>query len=99
MKPCMRCVAKSRVGEHCASTHLVEEPGTGDPSPQPDPALSGGGSVRVKRRCWLADQHLPSDEELVVQALLRQLDFHRQELRITTPRWDEPRLGQRRSGG
>jgi transposase len=36
----------------------------------------------VKGRCWLGDQHLPADEELAVQALLRQLDFHGQELRI-----------------
>ena len=36
----------------------------------------------VKGRCWLADQHLPPDEELAVEALLRQLDFHGQELRI-----------------
>ena len=36
----------------------------------------------VKGRCWLSDQHLPADEELAVEALLRQLDFHGQELRI-----------------
>ena len=36
----------------------------------------------VKGRCWLADQHLPTDEEFAVEALLRQLDFHAQELRI-----------------
>jgi transposase len=36
----------------------------------------------VKGRCWLADQHLPADEEFAVEALLRQLDFHAQELRI-----------------
>jgi transposase len=36
----------------------------------------------VKGRCWLSDQHLPADEELAVDALLRQLDFHGQELRI-----------------
>jgi transposase len=36
----------------------------------------------VKGRCWLSDQHLPADEELAVDALLRQLDFHAQELRI-----------------
>ena len=36
----------------------------------------------VKGRCWLANQPLPADEELAVDALLRQLDFHRQELRI-----------------
>lgn len=36
----------------------------------------------IKGRCWLANQPLPPDEELAVQALLRQLDFHGQELRI-----------------
>ena len=36
----------------------------------------------VKGRCWLADQSLPADEEFAVEALLRQLDFHGQELRI-----------------
>ena len=36
----------------------------------------------VKGRCWLSDQCLPADEELAVSALLRQLDFHAQELRI-----------------
>jgi transposase len=36
----------------------------------------------VKGRCWLADQHLPADEEFAVEALLRQIDFHAQELRI-----------------
>jgi transposase len=36
----------------------------------------------VKGRCWLAEQHLPADEELAVDALLRQIDFHAQELRI-----------------
>jgi transposase len=36
----------------------------------------------VKGRCWLANQALPADEEHAVQALLRQLDFHGQELRI-----------------
>jgi transposase len=36
----------------------------------------------VKGRCWLGDQQLPPDEHFAVQALLRQLDFHCQELRI-----------------
>jgi transposase len=36
----------------------------------------------VKGRCWLANQYLPPDEEFAVEALLRQLDFHAQELRI-----------------
>jgi transposase len=36
----------------------------------------------INGRCWLANQPLPPDEELAVEALLRQLDFHGQELRI-----------------
>ena len=36
----------------------------------------------LKGRCWLANQPLPADEELAVDALMRQLDFHGQELRI-----------------
>jgi len=36
----------------------------------------------IKGRCWLANQPLPPDEALTVEALLRQLDFHGQELRI-----------------
>jgi transposase len=35
-----------------------------------------------KGRAWLATQDLPPDEQQAVQALLRQLDFHGQELRI-----------------
>jgi transposase len=36
----------------------------------------------VKGRHWLQDQHLPLDEQQAVGALMRQLDFHGQELRI-----------------
>jgi transposase len=36
----------------------------------------------VKGRHWLQDQHLPLDEQQAVDALVRQLDFHGQELRI-----------------
>jgi transposase len=36
----------------------------------------------IKGRCWLSNQPLPPDEELAVEALLRQLDFHDRELRI-----------------
>jgi transposase len=35
-----------------------------------------------KGRRWLAEQPLPTDELQAVEALLRQLDFHAQELRI-----------------
>jgi len=36
----------------------------------------------IKGRVWLGRQPLPPDEELAVQALTGQLDFHGQELRI-----------------
>ena len=36
----------------------------------------------INGRCWLSNQPLPPDEALTVEALLRQLDFHGQELRI-----------------
>jgi hypothetical protein len=36
----------------------------------------------IKGRCWLANQDLPPDGEFAVEGLLRQLDFHGQELRI-----------------
>jgi transposase len=35
-----------------------------------------------KGRAWLAEQALPADERQAVGALLRQLDFHAQELRL-----------------
>jgi transposase len=35
-----------------------------------------------KGRAWLAEQSLPADERHAVGALLRQLDFHAQELRL-----------------
>jgi len=36
----------------------------------------------IKGRAWLTEQELPADERQAVQALLRQLDFHAQELQI-----------------
>ena len=36
----------------------------------------------IKGRSWLANQDLPMDEQVAVDALLRQIDFHAQELRI-----------------
>ncbi|MDQ3904641.1 MAG: IS110 family transposase [Actinomycetota bacterium] len=35
-----------------------------------------------KGRAWLADQDLPPDEQAAAMALLRQLDFHGEELRL-----------------
>src|SRR5262249_48251082 len=36
----------------------------------------------IKGRRWLAEQELPPDERRSVEALLRQLDFHAEELRL-----------------
>ncbi len=36
----------------------------------------------LKGRAWLGEQELPADERQAVEALLRQLDFHGQELQI-----------------
>ena len=52
----------------------------------------------VKGRCWLADQHLPADEQHAVEALLRQLDFHGQELRIIDAQLGRKRAGARGGG-
>jgi hypothetical protein len=45
MRPRTRCVV-SAAGEHRAAAHAAEEPGAGDSSPQPDPALPGRGLFR-----------------------------------------------------
>src|SRR6266511_2738448 len=36
----------------------------------------------LKGRRWLAEQQLPADERQAVEALLRQLDFHAEELKL-----------------
>jgi transposase len=36
----------------------------------------------IKGRTWLAEQQLPADEQAAAAALLRQLDFHAEELRL-----------------
>jgi transposase len=43
----------------------------------PAPDLFGN-----KGRAWLAEQRMPADERQAVVALLRQLDFHGQELAL-----------------
>ena len=53
----------------------------------------------IKGRCWLAEQQLPADERQAVEALLRQLDFHGQELRIIDAELGRVALGARRSSG
>ena len=52
----------------------------------------------IKGRCWLANQPLPTDEALTVQALLRQLDFHGQELRIIDAELGRVSLARKSSG-
>ena len=82
---------------HRPSAHAAEEPGAVDPASQPGPALPGRGPVRdqgplLARRA----STLPPDEELAVEALLRQLDFHGQELRIIDAALGRIALAQRR---
>jgi transposase len=67
--------------------HIVRQrtrlkPGSVDPASQPRAALPGGRSVRPQGTAWLAEQPLPPDEHRAVGALLRQLDFHAEELRV-----------------
>ena len=79
---------------HRAPAHPAEEPGAGDPASQPrsraarPPTCSGTRAAR-----WLAEQELPADERQAVAALLRQLDFHGEELRLI-----DAELAQRRAG-
>jgi transposase len=40
----------------------------------------------IKGRAWLAEQDLPPDERAAATALLRQLDFHAEELRLIESR-------------
>jgi transposase len=47
----------------------------------------------IKGRCWLANQPLPPDEAVAVEALLRQLDFHARELRIIDASLGQAALG------
>src|SRR5829696_6933353 len=46
-----------------------------------------------KGRRWLAQQDLPPDELAAATALLRQLDFHAEELRLACRgRWEDPQV-------
>ena len=45
-------------------------------------ALPGRGLFGIKGRAWLAEQDLPPDERAAAAALLRQLDFHGEELAL-----------------
>ena len=53
----------------------------------------------VKGRCWLARPAPPARRAHAVQALLRQLDFHGQELRIIDAALGRIALERPRSGG
>ena len=46
------------------------------------PRCPAAGLFGIKGRAWLAAQDLPADEHAAVIALLRQLDFHAQELAL-----------------
>ena len=52
-----------------------------------------------KGRAWLAEQELPADERRAVEALLRQLDFHADELPLIDAELGRVALGTRRSSG
>ena len=47
-----------------------------------------------KGRTWLAEQELPADERRAVEALLRQLDFHGEELRLIDTELGRVALGR-----
>jgi hypothetical protein len=48
----------------------------------------------IKGRAWLADQDLPPDEQAAAGALLRQLDFHGQELALIDTDLGQAALGR-----
>jgi transposase len=48
----------------------------------------------IKGRAWLAEQVLPPDEEAAAAALLRQLDFHGEELRLIDAELGKVALGR-----
>jgi transposase len=47
-----------------------------------------------KGRAWLSEQELPADERRAVEALLRQLDFHGEELRLIDSELGRVALGR-----
>jgi transposase len=47
-----------------------------------------------KGRAWLSEQELPADERRAVEALLRQLDFHGEELRLIDTELGRVALGR-----
>jgi len=48
----------------------------------------------IKGRAWLAEQLLPPDEQAAAAALLRQLDFHAEELRLIDTELGKVALGR-----
>ena len=48
----------------------------------------------IKGRKWLAEQQLPADEQAAAAALLRQLDFHGEELRLIDRELGQVALGR-----
>jgi transposase len=52
-----------------------------------------------KGRAWLQEQELPADERQAVGALLRQLDFHAEELALIEARWRGSRWAVGTPGG
>src|SRR5438045_8278736 len=47
-----------------------------------------------KGRTWLAEQELPADERQAAEALLRQLDFHGEELKLIDAEFARVALGR-----
>jgi transposase len=67
-------------GASGAAADQVEEPGAGDPAPQPGAPLPGGGPVRAQGPGLAGRPTVAADEQAAVQALLRQLHFYAGEL-------------------
>ena len=86
-------------GRTSSGSALAQEPGAGGAASQPDPAVPGRGPVRNKGRAWLAEQRMPADERQAVVALLRQLDFHGQELALIDREPPRSRLAARTPSG
>jgi transposase len=56
--------------------------------------VPGRGPVRDQGRTWLAAQELPADEQAAAAALLRQLDFHAEELALIDADLGQAALGR-----
>ena len=69
-------------GAHRAPAHPVEEPGARDLAPQPGAALPGRGPVRAQGPPLAGRPGPAPGRAAAAVALLRQLDFHAEELRL-----------------